>query len=130
MAKEEKPEQPTPKRRRQIRWMLPLSLAVAGLGSTAAILLRGCWHSKMSWPTRVSAAAGGHHEDARYSYQVCMKCGIKRLFDEKSFRGFGPYGYDVHDLIARDRAERMKRLRKAERVAAKAEPQAKSPPGA
>jgi hypothetical protein len=129
MAKKEKPEQPAPKRR-PVRWMLPLSLAVAGLGSTAAILLRGCWHTKMSWPTRVPAAEGGHHQDFSYSYQVCMKCGIKRLFDEKYFRGYGPFGYDVHELIARDRAERMKRLRKTEREAEKNQPEAKSPPGA
>ena len=129
MAKKEKPEQPAPKRRRPIRWMFPLSLAIAGLGSTAAILLRGCWHSRMSWPTRVAAAEGGHHEGFSYSYQVCTNCGIKRLFDEKNFRGYGPFGYDVHELIARDRAERLKRLHK-QQESAKAKPQVKAPPGA
>ncbi len=47
----------------------------------------------MSWPTRY---------DDHYSYRVCTDCGIKRLFDPKSFRGYGPYSYDVGELIARD----------------------------
>ncbi len=63
------------------------------------ILLRGCWHSHMSWPTRY---------DDHYSYRACTDCGIKRLFDAKSFRGYGPYSYDLRELIARDRARRMK----------------------
>ena len=31
--------------------------------------------------------------DARedHAYQVCLGCGIKRLTDEKKFRGYGPY---------------------------------------
>ncbi len=61
-------------------------------------MLRGCWHTKMSWPIR----ARGH------AYQVCLTCGIKRLFDEKSFQPYGPFGYDLKRLIARDRAVRMK----------------------
>ena len=28
-----------------------------------------------------------------------MSCGIKRLFDEQEFRPFGPYRYDLNDLI-------------------------------
>ena len=28
------------------------------------------------------------------------------LFDEKKFRGYGPYGYDVKELIAREQAAR------------------------
>jgi hypothetical protein len=47
-------------------------------------LLRGSWHSKMGLPMR--------EED--HSYQLCPRCGIKRLFDEKKFRGYGPYGYE------------------------------------
>lgn len=34
-----------------------------------------------------------------------MGCGIKRLFDEKAFQAYGPYSYDLNDLIAWDRAE-------------------------
>jgi hypothetical protein len=55
------------------------------------LVLRGCWHRKMSWPVRYQS----------YSYQVCLGCGIKRLFDEKSFRAYGPFSYDLNRLIAR-----------------------------
>jgi hypothetical protein len=48
----------------------------------------------MSWPVRA-------HE---HSYQVCMGCGIKRLFDEQGFQAYGPYSYDLNRLIAWDRA--------------------------
>jgi hypothetical protein len=48
----------------------------------------------MSWPVRF--------ED--HSYQVCLGCGIKRLFDEQAFRAYGPYSYDLNKLVAQDRA--------------------------
>ena len=44
----------------------------------------------MSWPVRFQ----------QHSYQVCLGCGIKRLFDEKNFRAYGPYSYDLNKLIA------------------------------
>ena len=47
-----------------------------------------------------------------HSYQVCLGCGIKRLFDEKKFRGYGPYGYDAKELIAREQAVRIRHRRK------------------
>ena len=50
----------------------------------------------MSWPIRVQDC----------SYQVCMGCGIKRLFDEKAFRSYGPYSYDLNRLISWDRSHR------------------------
>ncbi len=56
--------------------------------------MRGCWHAKMSWPVRARD----------HSYQVCLGCGIKRLFNEKDFRAYGPYSYDLTRLIAWDRA--------------------------
>jgi hypothetical protein len=59
------------------------------------VLMRGCWHRHRSWPTRY---------DDQYCYRVCTDCGIKRLFDTESFRDYGPYSYDLHELIARDRA--------------------------
>ena len=62
----------------------------------------------MSWPVR----AEGH------SYQVCLGCGIKRLFDEEAFQAYGPYSYDLHRLIAWDRARRMKKHEKEHAVAA------------
>jgi hypothetical protein len=55
---------------------------------------RGCWHKKMSWPVRARD----------HSYQVCLGCGIKRLFNEKDFRAYGPYSYDLTRLIAWDSA--------------------------
>jgi hypothetical protein len=72
-----------------------MATTVAG---AAVVVLRGCWHSKMSWPVR-------SHE---YSYQVCLNCGIKRLFDEKNFRSYGPYSYDLERLIAADKSKRLK----------------------
>ena len=65
-------------------------------------LLRGCRHSRMGWPMR----------EGEHSYQVCLGCGIKRLLDEKKFRGYGPYGYDLKELIAREQAIRMRQRRK------------------
>ncbi len=41
-----------------------------------------------------------------YSYQVCLGCGIKRLFDEQSFRAYGPYSYDLNHLMAWEAARR------------------------
>jgi hypothetical protein len=53
-------------------------------------------YDALVWPMR----------EGDHSYQVCLGCGIKRLFDEKKFRGYGPYGYDVKELIAREQAAR------------------------
>lgn len=52
----------------------------------------------MSWPVRAS----GH------SYQVCLGCGAKRLFDEDAFQGYGPYSYELQRLITWDREHRQK----------------------
>jgi hypothetical protein len=86
------------------RWLFPLGLAAAGIGAAGAVLLRGCWHRNLGWPVR--------HGD--FSYQVCNDCSVVRLFDEKTFRPYGPYGYDVEELIALERTRRMKRLKEAE----------------
>jgi hypothetical protein len=72
------------------RWLWPLGFLATGLAGAALVLLRGCWHGKMSWPVRYQG----------YSYQVCLGCGIKRLFDEEAFRAYGPYSYDLDRLIA------------------------------
>ena len=85
------------------KWLWPLGLAAAGVGAASTVLLRGCWHTSMSWPVRY---------DEHYSYRVCTGCGAKRLFDHEAFREFGPYGYDLDKLIARDRANRIKRSQK------------------
>jgi len=78
-------------------WLWPVGLFATGLAG-AAVVLRGCWHSKMSWPVRSQGCA----------YQVCTGCGIKRLFDEDVFRGYGPYSYDLQRLLALDQAKRLK----------------------
>lgn len=80
----------------------PLGLLVFWVGRVAAFLLRGCWHTDLGWPLR----------EGDHSYQVCLRCGIKRLFDENAFHGYGPYGYDMNELIARERAMRMRQWRK------------------
>jgi hypothetical protein len=74
------------------RWKVPLGLFATGVAGAAVLVLRGCWHRKMSWPVRYQ----------EHSYQVCLGCGIKRLFDEKSFRAYGPYSYDLNRLVARE----------------------------
>ncbi len=84
------------------RWLFRLGVGAAALGGAAAFVLRGCWHTRMSWPIRQDDCA----------YQVCLGCGIKRLFDEKAFRAYGSFGYDLHELLARDRAMRMRKQRK------------------
>lgn len=77
-------------------WLWPLGLMATGLAGAAVMAFRGCWHSKMSWPVRAQ----------EHSYQVCMGCGIKRLFDEKAFRAYGPFSYDLNRLIEWERARR------------------------
>jgi hypothetical protein len=74
-------------------WLWSLGMVATGLGAAGVVLFRGCWHSNMSWPVR-------YHDR---SYQVCLGCGIKRLFDQEAFRSYGPYSYDLNDLLARDR---------------------------
>jgi hypothetical protein len=98
------PDEDKPKRPRHRSWLWPLGIVTTGMAGTALLLLRGCWHSKMSWPIRVEG----------YSYQVCLGCGVKRLFDEGTFQGYGGYSYELHDLIARDRVARLKEHREAE----------------
>ena len=51
----------------------------------------------MSWPVR----AEGH------AYQVCLGCGVKRLFDEANFRSYGPFHYDLNELIAWENSRSM-----------------------
>ena len=75
-------------------WLWPLGLLATGLAGAGVVIFRGCWHGKMSWPVRFKD----------HSYQVCLSCGIKRLFDEKSFRAYGPYSYDLDRLVKWDRA--------------------------
>ena len=80
---------------RKASWLWPLGVLATSLAGTGLLVLRGCWHRRMSWPLRAQGC----------SYQVCLSCGVKRLFDEKTFCSFGPYRYDLSELIAWERAE-------------------------
>jgi hypothetical protein len=93
----EQEQEANSKNTKRSRWLWPMGLLATGMAG-AAVLLRGCWHSKMSWPIRSQGCA----------YQVCTGCGIKRLFDEDAFRGYGPYSYDLQRLLAYDRDRRLK----------------------
>jgi hypothetical protein len=121
-ATEASPEEPARKRRR-VHWAFPLGIGLAGLASAAAFVLRGCWHSNMSWPARAE------DEHGHFSYQVCNDCGIMRLFDERKFCGIGPYGYDLHALIAGERLLRRQRMLRAEQQRSNLGEKSKSPEG-
>jgi len=82
--------------RKHRSWLWPAGVAATGLAGLGVLLIRGCWHRKMSWPVRIQGCA----------YQVCLGCGVKRLFDEKAFRSYGPFSYDVEALIAWEVAHR------------------------
>ena len=92
----ERPQGAVIEEKKKSRWKVPVSLMATGLAGAAVFVFRGCWHTKMSWPIRVQ----------QHSYQVCLNCGIKRLFDEQSFRAYGPYSYDLQRLVALDRKRR------------------------
>jgi len=77
-------------------WLWPLGVATTSLAGLAVLVLRGCWHRRMSWPVRMQ----------NYSYQVCLGCGVKRLFDEKRFSAYGPFRYDLNQLIAWEKSNR------------------------
>jgi len=96
-AEKKDQQDPNPKKTKRSRWLWPMGLLATSMAG-AAVVLRGCWHSKMSWPVRSQGCA----------YQVCTGCGIKRLFDEDAFRGFGPYSYDLQRLMAYEQARRLK----------------------
>jgi len=76
--------------KKKSRWLWPIGLMATGVAGAAVVLFRGCWHRRMSWPVRAQG----------YSYQVCLGCGIKRLFDEQAFRAYGPFSYDLQQLIS------------------------------
>lgn len=78
---------------KKTRWLFALGAAATGMG---LLLVRGCWHRRMSWPVRAQGCA----------YQVCLSCGVKRLFDEQNFRPYGPFRYELNDLIAWQQSRR------------------------
>ena len=62
-----------------------------------ALVFGGCRHKKLGWPIWL----GG------YAYRVCLDCGIKRLFDEETLRGYGPYSYQIQDLLGREGSKEL-----------------------
>jgi hypothetical protein len=86
------------KEKKKSNWLWPVGLLATGVAGLGVMIFRGCWHSKMSWPVRAQD----------HSYQVCLGCGIKRLFDEGAFRAYGPFSYDLNRLLEWDRAQRSK----------------------
>jgi hypothetical protein len=89
-------KQETTKKPKKSGWLWPAGAMATGLAGVAVLLLRGCWHRKMSWPVRAQG----------YAYQVCLGCGVKRLFDESYFRSYGPFHYDLTELIAWENSQR------------------------
>jgi hypothetical protein len=90
-------EQEKPEKLRKSSWWWP-AIVASSLAGAAVVLFRGCWHGKMSWPVGVQG----------YSYQVCLSCGAKRLFDEKTFSAYGPFRYDLNELIAWEKSTKPK----------------------
>jgi len=78
-----------PEKLKKSSWWWP-GVVASSLAGAAVLAFRGCWHRKMSWPI------GGQG----YSYQVCLNCGAKRLFDEQTFTAYGPFRYDLNELTA------------------------------
>ena len=78
-------------------WWWP-GVVATSLAGAAVVAFRGCWHRQMSWPIGVQGC----------SYQVCLSCGAKRLFDENQFRAYGPFRYDLNDLIAWEKSAKRK----------------------
>jgi len=86
-------EQEKPEKLKKSSWWWP-EVVASSLAGAAVLAFRGCWHRKMSWPI------GGQG----YSYQVCLSCGAKRLFDEKTFSAYGPFRYDLNELTTWERS--------------------------
>jgi len=78
-------------------WWWPGVVATT-LAGAAAMAFRGCWHKRMSWPVSVQG----------YSYQVCLRCGAKQLFDEKTFCAYGPFRSELNQLMVWQRSTKLK----------------------
>jgi hypothetical protein len=90
-------EQGRSEKLKKSNWWWPGFMATS-LAGAAVVAFRGCWHRKMSWPVGVQG----------YSYQVCLGCGAKRLFDENTFSAYGPFRYDLNELIAWEKSTKPK----------------------
>jgi hypothetical protein len=91
-------EQGKPEKLKKSSWWWPAGVVASSLAGAAVVAFRGCWHRKMSWPVGVQG----------YSYQVCLSCGAKRLFDEKTFSAYGPFRYTLNELIAWEKSTKPK----------------------
>jgi hypothetical protein len=84
---------------RKSSWWWPAGAVASGLaGAAAVVAFRGCWHGRMSWPVGVQGC----------SYQVCLRCGAMRLFDEKTFSAYGPFRNNLNQLIAWEKSAHQK----------------------
>lgn len=88
------PVEPQPEKVRKTSWWWPAEAVANSLAEAVVVAFRGCWHSHMSWPVAVKG----------YSYQVCLNCGAKRLFDEKTFSAYGPFRYDLNELVVPEKS--------------------------
>ena len=95
-VQEQERQQERPERSKRSNWLWPAGAVATGLAGITLLLVRGCWHRRMSWPVRAEGQ----------SYQVCLGCGVKRLFDEKDFRAYGPFHNNLNDLIAWETSRR------------------------
>jgi hypothetical protein len=89
-------EQEKPEKHRKSNWWWPAEAVVNSVAGAVVVAFRGCWHGHLSWPVTVQG----------YSYRVCLSCGAKRLFDENTFIGYGPFRYDLNELIALEKTAR------------------------
>jgi len=91
-------EQKKPEKLKKTSWWWP-GVVATSLAGAAMVAFRGCWHGRMSWPV-----VGVQ----RYSYQVCLSCGAMRLFDEQTFNSYGPFRYELTELIAWEKSTKPK----------------------
>ncbi len=82
---------------KKFSWWWP-GVVASGLAGVAVAAFKGCWHGKMGWPIGIDG----------YSYQVCLNCGAMRLFDEKTFRAYGPFRYDLQELISWEKSKQAR----------------------
>jgi len=73
--------------------VLGTGLLLLGMGLAANRVFRICRHRRMGWPIRQDG----------YTYQACLDCGIRRLFDEHRFQPYGSYSYDLTQIGATER---------------------------
>jgi hypothetical protein len=83
-------EQGSGERNGKTHWWWRAEAVANSLAGAVVVAFRGCWHGHMSWPVAIQG----------YSYQVCLSCGAKRLFDERTFSAYGPFCYDLNELMA------------------------------